>query len=397
MKGRIIVIPTALAAIMMLTGCSTTVTGIDVPETLKAQVGQTINLDVSYTYKNENASDEEKAAAQSEAGVKITSDSPAVTVGEDGTLTAAQGGEATLTVTSADGSLTDTCKVEVSVPLAGIALNEETLTLTLNGTESAKLTVAPLPAESTEPLDGITYTSSNEAVATVAEDGTVTAVADGEAEITAALGEYTASCKVTVTTAPDGIKFGKASGSLTVGGSTTLKLYTTPSEAAAPDMSQVAFSSSDESVATVDGEGKVTAKKAGKATITATYSGLTAKYSLTVNDKATVSAGGSTSAGNAADTPSAGGTATAPSAGGGSTGSTTAPNPQPGGGAATNPSTPAPAVTPAPEQPAPNPNPVPTAEPGSLVGADGNTIIPGGGVFDDAGSAGEDENAAGLL
>ncbi len=128
----------------------------------------------------------------------------------------------------------------------------------------------------------------------------MTAVADGEAEITATLGEYTASCKVTVTTAPDGIKFGKASGSLTVGGSTTLKLYTTPSEAAAPDMSQVTFASSAEDVATVDGdvdgEGKVTAKKAGKATITATYNGLTAEYSLTVNNKAAAPAGGSTAA-----------------------------------------------------------------------------------------------------
>ena len=267
---RILIVSAAIAAVMMLTGCSTTVTGIDVPESMTVEVGQAVDLAVNYTYKNENASDEKKAAAQSEAGVKLTSDSPAVTVAEDGTLTAAQGGEAIITVTSADGTLSDTCKVTVTVPLTGIALDQETLALAINGTESAKLTAAPVPAESTEPVDEVTYTSSNEAVATVAEDGTVTAVADGEAEITATLGEYTASCKVTVTTAPDGIKFGKASGSLTVGGSTTLKLYTTPSEAAAPDMSQVTFTSSDEDVAAVDGEGKVTAQKAGKATITAT-------------------------------------------------------------------------------------------------------------------------------
>ena len=371
---RILIVSAAMAAVMMLTGCSTTVTGIDVPESMTVEVGQPVDLAVNYTYKNENASDEKKAAAQSEAGVKLTSDSPAVTVAEDGTLTAAQGGEAIITVTSADGTLSDTCKVTVTVPLTGIALDQETLALAINGTESAKLTAAPVPAESTEPVDEVTYTSSNEAVATVAEDGTVTAVADGEAEITATLGEYTASCKVTVTTAPDGIKFGKASGSLTVGGSTTLKLYTTPSEAAAPDMSQVTFSSSDEDVAAVDGEGKVTAKKAGKATITATYNGLTAEYSLTVNNKAAAPAGGSTvasgngapsSTNNGSSAPSTGGNT--PSAGGSSGGTTPAP---------------------APEQPAPAPdnggssgNDLPIINPGDEWDGS-NAIIGGGGVFD---------------
>ncbi len=371
---RILIVSAAIAAVMMLTGCSTTVTGIDVPESMTVEVGQAVDLAVNYTYKNENASDEKKAAAQSEAGVKLTSDSPAVTVAEDGTLTAAQGGEAIITVTSADGTLSDTCKVTVTVPLTGIALDQETLALAINGTESAKLTAAPVPAESTEPVDEVTYTSSNEAVATVAEDGTVTAVADGEAEITATLGEYTASCKVTVTTAPDGIKFGKASGSLTVGGSTTLKLYTTPSEAAAPDMSQVTFTSSDEDVAAVDGEGKVTAQKAGKATITATYNGLTAEYSLTVNNKAAAPAGGSTvasgngapsSTNNGSSAPSTGGNT--PSAGGSSGGTTPAP---------------------APEQPAPAPdnggssgNDLPIINPGDEWDGS-NAIIGGGGVFD---------------
>ena len=371
---RILIISAVMAAVMMLTGCSTTVTGIDVPESMTVEVGQAVDLAVNYTYKNENASDEKKAAAQSEAGVKLTSDSPAVTVAEDGTLTAAQGGEAIITVTSADGTLSDTCKVTVTVPLTGIALDQETLALAINGTESAKLTAAPVPAESTEPVDGVAYTSNNETVATVAEDGTVTAVADGEAEITATLGEYTASCKVTVTTAPNGIKFGKASGSLTVGGSTTLKLYTTPSEAAAPDMSQVTFTSSDEDVAAVDGEGKVTAQKAGKATITATYNGLTAEYSLTVNNKAAAPAGGSTvasgngapsSTNNGSSAPSTGGNT--PSAGGSSGGTTPAP---------------------APEQPAPAPdnggssgNDLPIINPGDEWDGS-NAIIGGGGVFD---------------
>ena len=196
---RIVLVSAALTAALVLTGCSTTVTTITVPENLESTVGQTIDLGVEYTYKNEKASDKEKADAQAKAGVQISSDSPAVTVGEDGTLTAAQGGEATITVTNADGSLSDTCKVTVIVPLTGIAM-DDTLELVINGTETAKLTPSPVPAETTESLDGITYTSSDEAIATVDKDGTVTAIADGEAEITATLGEHTATCKVTVTT-----------------------------------------------------------------------------------------------------------------------------------------------------------------------------------------------------
>ena len=173
---------------------------------------------------------------------------------------------------------------------------------------------------------------------------------------------------MTVTTAPDGIKFGKASGSLTVGGSTTLKLYTTPSEAAAPDMSQVTFTSSDEDVATVDGEGKVTAKKAGKATITATYNGLTAEYSLTVNNKAAAPAGGSTAASGSAST----GNSTSPVTGGSSSGSTDS-APSTGG------------TTPAPAQPAPDNggssgNDFPIITPGDEWDGS-NALIGGGGVF----------------
>ena len=162
----------------------------------------------------------------------------------------------------------------------------------------------------------------------------------------------------------------------------------TPSEAAAPDMSQVTFTSSDEDVATVDSEGKVTAKKAGKATITATCNGLTAEYTLTVNNKAAAPAGGSTAASGSAAT----GNSTSPVTGGSSSGST-------GGAPSTGGSSGG--TTPAPEQPAPDNggssgNDLPIINPGDEWDGS-NAIIGGGGVFDDAGSAGEDENAAGLL
>ena len=76
----------------------------------------------------------------------------------------------------------------------GISLDRSALTLVSGGSTALTATVSPSNADQT-----VTWTSSDEAVATVAQDGTVTAVAAGEAIITASAGAYRASCTVTVT------------------------------------------------------------------------------------------------------------------------------------------------------------------------------------------------------
>ena len=76
----------------------------------------------------------------------------------------------------------------------------DTSTMTLSIGESA-VRMATSKAEDAV----ITYTSSNPAVATVDDNGTVHAVVPGEATITATAGDKTATCKVTVTTKPAAI------------------------------------------------------------------------------------------------------------------------------------------------------------------------------------------------
>ena len=243
----------------------------------------------------------------------------------------------------------------------------------------------------------LAYTSSDESVATVDENGLVTAVADGECTITTYVvadapataetatqeaaavvtdeetpteGEnseatadsetvtvpdnldsafgvvpegLSATTKVTVTTKVEGITLDKTEGILNVGNTVTITATVAPEEVTNP---AVTWSSSDESVATVDETGKVTAVAAGNATITATSeddSSVSAGYELTVQQKKAAT----TTKNNYSGSTSAG-ASTAPSY--------TAPT-QP-----VTPSAPAQAPAPAPA-PAPDPAPAPAPAP----------------------------------
>ncbi len=129
-----------------------------------------------------------------------------------------------------------------------------------------------------DPLSSIkanlTYSSSSKKVATVDENGVVTAIAKGKATITA-IGltsegkKLKASVVVTVNRPVTHIELNKPEITLAVGKRTVIKASVTPSSAS--DKS-VIFSSSDEAVATVDKKGNVQAVSAGTATITAASS-----------------------------------------------------------------------------------------------------------------------------
>ena len=80
-------------------------------------------------------------------------------------------------------------------PLTGITLNKDSLELEKGAAET--LTVSYSPADTTDSKD-VTWTSNDKSIATVS-DGTVTAVGKGTATITAKVGNYEASCSVTVT------------------------------------------------------------------------------------------------------------------------------------------------------------------------------------------------------
>ena len=164
------------------------------------------------------------------------------------------------------------------VAATGIALSETSLSMNVG--DSAVLTATVTPEDATDKT--VTWTSSDEKVATVA-DGKVTAVANGTATITAATKNgKTATCTVTVTTDTAGVKLSRTSA--TVGKGSTLSLTATVSPASASDTS-LTWTSSNKKVATVDKNGKVKGVKKGTATITVkTANGQTADCKITVSE-----------------------------------------------------------------------------------------------------------------
>ena len=121
------------------------------------------------------------------------------TVDATGKVTAVGAGTATITVTTVDQSKTATCEVTVTaapVPVSGVSLNKDSTSLTVGDTETLTATVKPEDATN----KAVTWTSSNSTVATVDQNGVVTAVAPGTATITVTTqdGNHTDTCTVTV-------------------------------------------------------------------------------------------------------------------------------------------------------------------------------------------------------
>ncbi len=132
------------------------------------------------------------------ARIAWTSSNPGVaTVDNNGKVTAVGAGDATITA-SVDGisTIVGIHVISTDKPLTGISLNKNTLSLETKKTET--LIVTYIPSDTTDSKT-VTWTSSNTNVATVDNNGKVTAVTAGTAVITAKVGDKTATCTVTVT------------------------------------------------------------------------------------------------------------------------------------------------------------------------------------------------------
>lgn len=125
-----------------------------------------------------------------------SSDDAVATVSDAGEVTAVAAGDATVTVAVDGTALSADCKVTVLPAIESVELNYSTLSLQPKGT--AQLTYTVVPEEAL--ADTATYTSSDEAVATVDAEGNVTAVADGTATITVDVNGVSSECEVTVST-----------------------------------------------------------------------------------------------------------------------------------------------------------------------------------------------------
>ena len=129
--------------------------------------------------------------------ISWTSSDETIATVNDGVVTAIKPGNATITAISlCTPAVTATCKIVVTkkyVSVTGIALDKTKAEMAEG--ETLKLTATISPDDATDKT--ITWTSSNESVATV-NNGTVTAVKEGKAIITAKAGEMTATCEITV-------------------------------------------------------------------------------------------------------------------------------------------------------------------------------------------------------
>ena len=200
----------------------------------------------------------------------------AVTVDKDGNVTAASVGTATVTVTC--GSFSKSFTVTVNPILAeSVVLNKTSLELFMGETETLTATVKP--DNTTDPT--VTWTSSNEAVATVDSEGKVTTVGVGTATITATCGSASATCTVTGNPVlAESVTLNKTSITLKAGDTETLTATVKPDNTTYPT---VTWTSSNEVVATVDNTGKITAIAVGEATITAACGNVSATCVVTVN------------------------------------------------------------------------------------------------------------------
>lgn len=302
-KNIVLAVIVTAAMALSLVGCGVKVTNISVPDAATLEKGESITLPVNFGTEDapaetpviatgesataETAAQDEKIAKAAE---KLTlawtsSDESVATVDETGTVTAVAAGEAEITATVKDTEMQDVCVITVKVSAKELKV-PDTLDVKLNDTDETAIEAKCEPKDASN--ISFDFASSDEEVATVDKDGKVKVLKAGECDITTTLmqdGE-----KVTEKTTHvkafyevESITLDSNEGKLTVGNSHTIKATVAPEEVAAE--TTIEWSSSNEKVATVDENGKVTAIAAGEATITAAAGEKNATYKLTVQAK----------------------------------------------------------------------------------------------------------------
>ena len=420
MKRKTIILAVVAAAAMAITmvGCGVKITNIAVPDAITVEKGEAVVLPVAFgtddapavtpetAATGESAATDEKVAKAAEKLIIewTSSDESVATVDETGTVTAVAAGEANVTASVKDADIAASTHIKVVVTPTGVAA-PESIDLVTNGENTKDLDAKLVPADATDVK--LAYESSDESVATVDETGKVTAVANGECTITTYVTAKTedaeaselstvvveaadseevddsvatmpedlaamdsafgvvpenlkAETKVTVTTNVEGITLDKTEGVLTVGNTVTVTATVTPDTAT---NASVTWTSSNEAIATVDSEGKITAVAPGTATITATSDSnpdASAAYAVTVQAKKVV-----TSTSTKTSSSNSGAAAAAPS--------NPAPVPDP---APVQPSEPAPAPDPQPDQAPAEPQPD-NRDYADGSGPDGGKVIEG--------------------
>ena len=214
--------------------------------------GFTKKLDVAYDLDNSSlsySSEDEKIAK----------------VDNKGNVTGINEGSTKITVTA--GDVSDTCTVTVtgmSYAVTGIKLNKDKIVLPKGESETLVATISPLNATN----KNVSWKSDDNSIASVDENGKVTANASGETVISATSedGDKVATCKVIVDVKVEGLTLDKKELILELKEKSKLNATITPDDAT---NQKVKFRSSDKNIVTVDDKGNVIALLPGKASIVA--------------------------------------------------------------------------------------------------------------------------------
>ena len=225
--------------------------------TIEGNVGEQITLSVTATPDNVTSS-----------SVSWSSDNAEVaSVSESGVVTLNKRGTATITATATDGSgKSATCGVTVNQPATSISVSETEVTIEKGSSATITANVGPEDAND----KSVAWTSTDESIASVDSEGKVTANGVGECDIVATSHNgLTASCHVKVVVTPilvESIELSQTNVEAEQGTEVQLTATVYPENAT---NAEITWSSSDESIATVDGTGKITILATGTATITA--------------------------------------------------------------------------------------------------------------------------------
>lgn len=197
-----------------------------------------------------------------------SSDEEVVTVDQEGNLKAVGTGEATVTA-SVDGKEASAL-ITVNAPLETINITAENITgntASVMKGKTLQLKAELVPEDASVDVDSMVWESDEPEVATVDQNGLVTAVENGTATITAAIGEVTGTFTITVETVPLTSISIKENTTIHRGETETLAVTYEPENTT--DDRTVTWSTSDPEIATVDQNGTVKAVGVGSAKITA--------------------------------------------------------------------------------------------------------------------------------
>lgn len=228
-------------------------TSVSIPSSLTAYVGETSSLSATLYPSNAQAT-----LSWYSANSNIAS------VSSSGVVTGKAEGSTVIYVKTSKGLYSNDCNVTVKYRKpSSVSLSSSTLYVPIGQSKSLTASVSPSNAKYT-----LTWSSSNENVASVSSSGVVTAKKAGSATITVRTDNgYSATCRVTVPPMPESVST-SSKVSIPYKGTRKLQAQVLPTDAYV----SLSWSSDDASVAWVDANGKVTAVGVGATDVTVTTS-----------------------------------------------------------------------------------------------------------------------------